>query len=224
MNTYLTGGLILFTILISLIKFEVSIDLIKTSEYSKVNITLISSFILAVLSTPIGYIINQIWMVIFHQLFDIHNKIYPLPEYINIETLKHKFGKSCWKKSYLNEVLLALHHRKCTPTDSTEFLSWHRNRLNDLHSNGTNAFSLIIGLICCFVISSYINNSTWIITSLYNYLTMRWWFVLLIIFIIFINIMRTKRIYNMLIIYNQISLLNICKKCSIICDNHQEDS
>lgn len=217
MKTYLTGGLIILTILMSLIQPEEAINIFSASSSSKDFISVLSAFLLLIAAAPIGFIVNQVWMTIYNLFFDIHNKIFPLPEEIDLKKIVKIQGESFWRRSYINEVLLALHHRKSTPLDSAEYLSWHRNRLNELHSNGTNIFSMIVGLTSCFIISLFVKKYSWVLDSAPTYLMERWWFILIVNIVVLICLFRFIRSYKMLVLYNQISLTNECMKCRITC-------
>jgi len=216
MSTYLIGGLIFFSALFSLIIPSEIIKIFEVKTSAKDFVTLYSPIFIAVASIPFGYMINQIWMVIFNVFFDFHRRIFK--DLQNISNRLEKLSKKkFWTQSYLAELRLVFSHRKSEDVDSERYIQWYRNRLNTFHSNGTIVFSLSIGLLTCFLVSQLNSNTSWIIHPFTEYLSERWWFLAIIILFLTSSLLRIIRTYKLIILYNQVLLHDECLKCGLFC-------
>lgn len=224
MTTYLIGGLLFLGMLISVIKPTEALQAIKDFPAIKDLLSVYGGVVVVIMSVPMGYVINQAWMTFYNIFLDVHKNIFVPPSNL-VKNLRSNTVTSCgWKRAYLNEVRLALFHRKSSPLDSEAVLSWHRNRLNTLHSNGTVVFSFFIGLISCFLISQLLTNYNWLIHPALQYIKERWWFLIAVCVVIITSIIRMIRTYNLIVLYNQALIRDKCLKCSIFCQALHEEN
>lgn len=217
MATFLIGGLLLFAVLISVIRPSEAIRAIQQTPSSSDLISLYSGLAMAVLSIPMGYLINQIWMAIYNAFIDVHIDVFSIPKDLGVQIEKLEKSGSRWQRGYLNEVRLALFHRKEARLDSEQFLSWHRNRLNALHSNGSAVLGCVIGLSGCIIISQFTHLTSWITHPFSQYIRERWWFVASIAAALFLSICRMVREYRLIVLYNRMAITDSCNKCPFKC-------
>lgn len=224
MTTYLIGGLLFLGMLISVIQpIEVS-QAIEAFSAIKGLLPVYSGVAVLIMSIPMGYVVNQAWMAFYNIFLDVHKNIFTLPPNFAEDIRLNTTTSWGWKRAYLNEIRLALFHRKSAPLDSNAVLSWHRNRLNTLHSNGTVAFSFFIGLISCLLISQFLTNYNWFIHPASKYMRERWWLLIAVSIAIITSIIRMVRSYKLIVLYNQALIQKECPKCSIFCDTVSKEN
>jgi hypothetical protein len=106
--------------------------------------TMVSAILVAALSFPVGYVINQLWYVVYSATIDVHLSIFRSDRQL-FGLPKAKLGR--WHEALLNELLLAVYHRRIYGENLGELLSWHRNRLNHLHSVASIMTGLAFSLV-----------------------------------------------------------------------------
>lgn len=154
-GTYLLGGWALFVAVAAfLICADSSLIAIyfPQSVHSSVG-ALIMAVLVAALSMPVGYVVNQVWYAIYSLTMDVHVGIFRSNSQLK-KALRKRLGS--WSEGILNELVLAVYHRRSFgDSNLTEFLSWHRNRLNHLHSIGSIMTGLVIGFFISVAMIAY---------------------------------------------------------------------
>lgn len=199
MPVNLTGGLLGLLVFFSAIQPPVFFVVINTQSTNAALISALASVVLLIASAPVGFLMNQLWHSIYNVFFDIHRKIIPPPRIFTITVREYK-------RAHFKELLLALLHRQTDNTFSDNSLDWHRNRLGDVHTNGTLLLSIAFWVIISMV-AIYLNVSDLLYPNLSTYMASRWWVLGLLAIFSVSAIYRIVRAYRMLVAFNQLSLL-----------------
>lgn len=225
-NTYLLGGELALFAMLSVVNFDFLINNSLITAENNVILQIGSTVAVAASAVPIGYIVNQIWMTIYNLFFDVHNYIFTVQtERCFVRELKRKWHKSNkWNKGTFLEIKLALIHRKNAEFSSEAWLSWHRNRLNQLHSNGSIITAFFLSSLLCLLISSFTSNDLFI-HPLSLYFQRRWWAMAFVILASICCVVNARRAFKMLVIYNKSAIYEICNcnckhtfKCKYYCN------
>lgn len=209
-KTYLLGGEFIFFVLLSFVDLDNTIVTIK--EYGTFS-QVLCSIVVAAAAIPLGYIVNQIWLLIYSLCFDIHRRIFVEESIQEFQTdLDYKWQHSIiWGKTKILEVKLSLLHRKNAKIESSEILNWHKSRLNQLHSNGSIGTGISLALMVGFYISQFTVNK-FFIHPLNQYLEKRWGCLLIFIGIVVICIINAHRAFRTIVLYNRVIYYNNCKE------------
>jgi len=210
MTTYLTGGLLYLGMLLTLVSPEGASVILARASGWRDFFSLLSIAAVAIMSVPIGYLINQVWMACYNVFLDVHSEILPVDSKLVKQNVDRLHNNKRWMKRFrraiLNEILLALIHRSDASIYSERFLSWHRNRLNTIHSNGTALLSILMGLISCVILSSNAHMVDWIVHPAWSYVHERWWVLASVVCITTASSLRIARERKLILLYNQIAL------------------
>jgi len=207
-----SGGIIFLIIFISSLKNSFILSHIGNvqSDFVAVLLTLLFSVFA---SSAIGFIINQLWKTAYNLFFDIHAKIFPIK--IKSKTPNKLIYSKKISNSMRNEILLALSHRIIGNDFSEKSLQWHRNRLSDIHQNGTIIFSIIFSIIITNIYMNSLGENSYIYNSTFIYLCKRYIFVMFLLFVILSAIYRLIRSYRMLVVFNKIIIYHKYSKNNI---------
>lgn len=211
-NTFLLGGEFIVFVLLSFI--DIGNVMSASKEYGTFS-QVMCSIIIAVSAIPLGYIVNQVWMMIYSLCFDIHRRIFTeesLQEFEKDLDEKWKCSRM-WEQTKILEVKLSLLHRKNADLESSEILNWHKNRLNQLHSNGSIGVGISLAFVVGVCICQFTENE-FFIHSFRQYLVQRWGCTLVFGSIVLICIINAHRAFRTLVLYNRVIYHKNCEKCN----------
>lgn len=206
-KTNLIGGLIFIGIISSTLNLSTIIEKITSSDFNSSTLSIMVGIILALFSVPVGYLINQIWMVFYNLIeflgiFSFEKEDDFLEEYLD------KIKKSSrWGRSTLYEVKLAICHRENgnKPLNHKDFIDWYRNKLNTIHSNGVCITSIILGFLFSFLLTIFRESFVWLQSYLLvskDYFLNRYPFMIIGFILIVVGIFRIIYIKRVLRNYN----------------------
>lgn len=203
--THLIGGLLAIIPLLGIINYTFIFNASPELATAKDIITSLTSIAALIVAIPLGFLINQLWMTLHHYFFDVHGhidfsyKAETLKKFIRMK--KRSLFKKYWKAN-LKELTLALLHRHRHNNDTESFLSWNRNRLNDLHSNATSALSLLLGTLMSGYLYHFRPDLPFLIHQ--SGVSRLFPFYFLITIFLIVCILRASRSYHLIKLYNSI--------------------
>lgn len=228
MATYLIGGFLLFLSISTVLDPAGILAALVNSTALVAAFSSFSGILVAASAIPLGYVINQVWMAFYNVFLDVHaaipfpgqstdSSLSPTTDAVDVLSLPEMTRATRWRRAYINELHLALLHRRSAALDSEPFLSWHRNRLNELHSNGVVVSGLLLGLVTAFLLSAFLPEVTWFIHPVSSFMIRRWYLIVLVLVLSAVSVLRMSRSYRLIVLYNQLSVRNACNKCALVC-------
>jgi len=200
-TTNLIGGLIFLGVSLSILDFSIF------PSFSSGNYSILFTIVLAVFSIPVGYLFNQFWMLIYNFWSYPYIFLYERKKGINYKTYRKKVIKNGkfkylrFNRAFIYEVNLAFLHRKDILKEPATYISWYRNKLTTIHSNGVSALSLIFGYLFCIVIGFQFSDINYFI-SFSDFIHDRWFITVIVVVFLIINILRIIYISKVIRTFN----------------------